>query len=59
MVQLLDGFSNSLGTQPRGGRVVNQIPVDILEDPALNEAIKIVTSLNSPTKDVASSKLQL
>jgi hypothetical protein len=27
---------------PRGGRVANQIPADILEDPALNEAIKIV-----------------
>jgi len=33
-----------LGTVPRGGRIANQIPVDILEDPALNEAIKIVSS---------------
>jgi hypothetical protein len=33
-----------LGAAPRGGRVANQIPADILEDPALNEAIKIVLS---------------
>jgi len=30
------------GTAPRGGRIANQIPADILEDAALNEAIKIV-----------------
>jgi len=28
---------------PRGGRVANQIPAEILEDKALNEAIKIVS----------------
>ena len=37
-------FLSMLGTVPRGGRIANQIPVDILEDPALNEAIKIVSS---------------
>jgi hypothetical protein len=31
-----------LGIQPRGGRIVNQIPAEVLEDVALNEAIKIV-----------------
>jgi hypothetical protein len=38
------GLSLCIGTTPRGGRVVNQIPADILEDSALNEAIKIVYS---------------
>lgn len=37
-------ISECLGTLPRGGRVVNQIPREILEDSALNEAIKIVVS---------------
>lgn len=33
-----------IATAPRGGRVANQIPAEILEDVALNEAIKIVYS---------------
>jgi 2-(3-amino-3-carboxypropyl)histidine synthase len=38
------GVSKQLGTTPRGGRIVNQIPREISEDSALNEAIKIVMS---------------
>ena len=37
-----DGAVATRNTLPRGGRVANQIPTEILEDEALNEAIKIV-----------------
>ena len=47
-----------LGALPRGGRVANQIPNDILDDPALNEAIKIVSSYRI-SLTVVTAKLQL
>lgn len=46
-----------LGTTPRGGRVVNQIPADILEDSALNEAIKIVSFFLYSVNVAASTEL--
>jgi hypothetical protein len=39
---ILKSRSIKVGTPPRGGRIANQIPEDILHDEALNEAIKIV-----------------
>lgn len=38
-----DGVVATRSTLPRGGRVANQISAEILEDEALNEAIKIVS----------------
>jgi 2-(3-amino-3-carboxypropyl)histidine synthase len=42
-----DGVIATRNSLPRGGRVANQIPAEILEDKALNEAIKIVFPLEN------------